>query len=473
MVHFTPHLSDLCYLEAGSFRDRNNRVFYHQQQVYRGLSQQAWQEWQKLAQTSFFSRLMEEGRIVQTTAVEDPPFEDPEIREQWAAFLHHQTIPFISYPYEWPFGMLKEAALLHLELLQAALAEDMILKDATAYNIQWLGTNPVFIDVTSFETLEPGTPWVGYRQFCQMFLYPLMLQAYKNIDFHPLLRGDTEGVDAQQCSRMMSARDWLRPGVFFHVMLQANMQEKAGSQSVKQELKHAGFHKELIVNNLRKLQQIIRPMTMPSQKSVWSDYAENNSYTDDSRQQKRDFVRQAVMSQPWNQVWDLGSNTGEYARIAAENAAYVLAMDADHLAVERLYQQLKREGHRHILPLVNNVTNPSPSQGWRGQERKSLADRGKPDLVLALALVHHVVIGANIPLREFVAWLGELGASVAIEFVTRADPMVQTLLRNKVDQYTDYDQDYFEQCLAHWFEIRQVQAVIPGQRTLYFAAPKR
>jgi hypothetical protein len=417
---------------------------------------------------------MAEGKLVHTeqTASDEPL--DSTIDEEWAAVLTHQIIPFISYPYEWSFGMLKDAALLQLELLDAALAEDMILKDASAYNVQWLGTSPTFIDIPSFETLIPGTPWVGYRQFCQMFLYPLLLQAYKDVPFQPWLRGNLEGIEPEHCNNLLSVRDLLRPGVLTHVYLQAKFQRTYSKtqRKVKNDLMEAGFTKNLIQANITRLKKLINTLTWTRTKSQWSDYAGEHRYSKGDHEMKQTFVREVAALRRWGLVWDLGCNTGTFSRIMAEHARYVVAMDADHLAIERFYQSLKGDGSRSILPLISNIADASPNLGWRGKERKALTDRGNPELTLCLALIHHVVISANIPLKEFVDWLASLGTDIVIEFVTKDDPMVKTLLCNKADQYTDYEIGYFEECLGDSFNVRRRQPLHSGTRTLYYGTAR-
>ena len=457
--------------EPGSYRDRNSRVFYCGEAVLRGLSVKALEDWEYLWSRTFFQRLMAEGKVVQTEHVDDVGQSSSALAGEWAAVLKHQTIPFISYPYEWSFGMLKDAALLQLELQLAALDEGMILKDSSAFNFQWVGSCPVFIDIPSFEKLATGEPWVGYRQFCQMFLYPLFLQAYKDIPFQPWLRGSIDGIEPEHCNRLMSTRDLLRRGVFMHTYLQAKLQEKYGStqQNIKERIRTAGFNKELIKSNVKRLDKTVRGLTWVPAKSEWADYATNNSYIDIDRDMKAAFVRDVVASRPWNLVWDLGCNTGTFSRIAAENANYVVAMDNDHLAIERLYLELKAEGNNSILPLIINLADPSPSLGWRGSERKSLPERGQPNLTLCLALIHHTVISANIPLKEFVDWLASLGTSLVMEFITKQDPMVRTLLRNKKDNYTDYELEYFEQCLSEAFDVKKRKMLKSSTRILYFA----
>jgi hypothetical protein len=472
-MHITKDPSHLTnyHLEPGSFRDRNSRVFYGVNAVFRGLSETALIEWEALSSTTFFSRSIAEGKLVHTERIDPTGDLISALAGDWVAVLKHQIIPFVSYPYEWSFGMLKDAALLELELLLVALDEDMILKDSSAFNVQWKGAKPIFIDVPSFERLTPGEPWVGYRQFCQMFLYPLFLLAYKNVSFQPWLRGSIDGIEPEHCNNLMSVRDLLRPGVFMHVYLQAKIQAKYAhtQKDTKGDLRAAGFNKALIKANVSRLDKIIRGLTWKRASSEWSDYANDNSYTGTDREIKMAFVRNVVLSRPWNLVWDLGCNIGVFSRIAAENACYVVAMDADQLSIERFYQVLKAEGNTSILPLVSNLADVSPNLGWRGLERKALTERGKPDLTLCLALIHHVVISANIPLMEFVDWLASLSTSLVIEFVTKEDPMVKTLLRNKQDNYADYETKYFEQCLDRAFEVAQRKMLASGTRILYFA----
>jgi len=458
-------------LEPGSFRDRTARVFYHQGRIFRGLTDPAFKEWKALSATGFFRRFTDSGGIVPTHQRDPSSVPLSADDHHWTAVLEHETIPFVSYPYEWSFEMLKDAALLQLDLVLAALDEGMGLKDASAYNVQWKGAAPVFVDVASFYSRPAGEPWVGYRQFCQMFLYPLLLQAYRGVPFQPWLRGSLDGMDAEVCLSMLSARDYLRGGVLAHVVLQAKAQRAyAGTKrDVRSDLRQAGFDSRLIKANAARLRSLVAGLTWKPQRSTWSDYIHCGHYEPADSAQKQAFVRAAAGEREWTLAWDLGCNVGVFSRIVAGHAKYVVAMDADHVAIDRLYQALKAEGHRTILPLVVNLTDPSPDLGWRNMERKRLSGRGRPELVLCLALIHHVVIGGNIPMAEFLDWLRSLEADVVIEFVTREDPMVMTLLRNKEDQYADYGQEVFDRELAARFRIASRQPLGSGTRIMYFA----
>lgn len=463
--------------EPGSFRDRSGRVFYDRGAVYRGLNAEALANWRLLNATHFFARAVADGSLVKTEEIDaDALCRDGSAdKSRWAAVLRHELIPFVSYSYEWTFGMLRDAALLQLDLLDAALDENMILKDGSAFNLQFRGASPVFIDIPSFVELRPGAAWAGYRQFCQTMLFPLMVQAYKNVAFQPWLRGNIEGIDPGECRNVMGWRALFRRGVFGHVYLQALLQGavQSTSQSVASDLANAGFHKDLIKANVRRLQRVLRKLRWRQTESVWSRYAEQNSYTDAARAEKEEFVRHVTRSKPWKLCWDLGCNTGNYARIASENADYVVAMDRDHLAVETLYRSLSKEGNRRILPLVMNAVDSSPGQGWRGAERKTLGSRGTPNLVLCLALVHHIVLGGNVLLSDFIDWLAELGADLVIEFVTRDDPIVQSLLRQKADAFEDYDLPPFEKWLGHRFDIVRRKVLNSQTRILYHARVRR
>jgi hypothetical protein len=453
--------------EPGSFRDRNGTVYYRGARVFRALSPTALANWTMLRETDFFARHATDGSIIGTRAAPDeaPP-------PGAACVLEHARVPFVSYPYEWTFGMLRDAALLHLALMREALAEGMILKDATPYNIQWIGTRPVHIDIPSFEPLRPGQPWVGYRQFCELFLYPLMLEAYRGIRFRPWLRGRIDGIPADEMRRLMSARDLLRPGVLLHVAAQSALQRRyeGSGRDVRSKLAEAGFDKRLIVNNVAKLSDLVAKLAPPGTRTEWANYEGSHSYDAAEFEAKATFVREAAATRRWRLAWDLGCNTGTFSAIVASHADQVVAMDGDPEAIEQLYRREREAGGpRPILPLVVNLADASPNQGWLGSERKGLAERGRPDLTLCLALIHHVVITANIPLREFIGWLADLGTSVVIEFVGREDEMVQTLLANREDQYPDYHPETFRALLAERFTIEAERPLKGGKRHIYFA----
>ena len=471
----SPPRSSEAIPDGGSFRDPDGRVFELEGRICRGLTEDGRSDWEAFAASGLLERLVEAGDLVETTPADSGALEALRAQEpagHWVAALTHERVPFVSYPYEWTFEMLKDAALLQLRITREALASDLALKDATPYNVQWKGAEPVFIDVGSFERARPGEPWLGYRQFCMLFLYPLLLEAYKGIPFQPWLRGSLEGIRPSEARALLRGRDTLRGGVLKHVALHAKLEHSHadGSKDTRRELREAGFGKELIEANLKGLETLVRGLSGSSGPTEWSDYASTCSYSDEDTKAKEDFVRAAACRSRRTLAWDLGANDGRYSRIAAEGADYTVALDVDRGVVERLYQALKSEGSSTILPLVGDIADPSPGLGWRGCERLTLAGRGRPDLVLALALVHHLIIGRTIPPRQLVDWLADLGSELVVEFPDREDVMVKRLLSRKRDgSHPDYNRASFEETLRTRFAIVDTVELPSGTRALYHA----
>lgn len=463
--------------EPGSFRDPHGRVLLAPDGVYRALSETGLADWRALEDSGLAAELIAAGKLVDTHLADEAEAGAvlAELPGTPAGVLRHQRIPFVSYPYEWPFAMLRAAALLQLELTERALDHGLILKDATPYNVQFVGSRPVFIDVSSFERLRDGEPWAGYRQFCMLFLYPLMLQAYRGVDYQPLLRGSVDGIPPAQMAALMKGTR-LKSGLMSHVRLHARLEassaEKAGTE-VRGELRKAKFSTELIRSNVRKLRKLVEGIDWEAGRSTWSSYREQNTYSDDDDRAKAEFVRSAAEATPSKLSWDLGANDGAYSRIAAEHAETVVALDLDHATVDGLYRRLREQGDETIVALVGNLVDPSPGLGWRGMERRRMEDRGEPGLVLALALVHHLSITGNVPMAELLDWFAALGAPIVIEFPTREDPMVKRLLAAKAEGlHADYELGEFERLLGERFEVSGREQLPSGTRVLFRARPR-
>jgi hypothetical protein len=427
-----------------------------------------------LSPSSLSRDLVREGKLVDTREVHDFDAPPDALTGEVAAVLEHDVVPFVSYPYEWTFGMLRDAALLQLELVRRAIGEGMMLKDSSPYNVQFRGSRPVFIDLGSFERLREGEPWAGYRQFCMLFLYPLFLQAWKGIPFQPWLRGRIGGITPEECRAVLSWHDILRRGALTHVALHARLERRhqESDADIKGELKAAGFRKELIVANVTSLERLVSRLRWRPRSTAWSGYEPTTTYSEADAGLKAEFVARAVATEHPRLVWDLGCNDGHYSRIAAKTADYVVAVDADPVTVEALYESLKAEDATTILPLTMDLTDPSPGLGWNGVERQALLARGRPDLALCLALVHHLSISGNVPVAELVDWLHGLGAALVIEFPTREDPMVRRLLvRKRPGDHPDYRREWFERCLGERFVVQRSEVLSSGTRILYHARP--
>ena len=428
-----------------------------------------------MSATLLFAQLTDEGKLIGTRDAVGVELGGAGLHGTVAGALEHDVVPFVSYPYEWTFGMLRAAALLQLELVRRSVEAGWMLKDSSPYNVQFIGARPVFVDVGSFEPLREGEPWAGYRQFCMLFLYPLILHAWKDVPFQPRLRGSIDGISPAEARNLLSGRDLFHRGVLTDVVLHNRLERRyaASTRDVKGELKRAGFKKELIVANVGRLERLVSRLRPPRSSSTWSDYGLTSTYSEEDAARKRRFVADAVRAESPRVVWDVGANEGQHSRDAAETAEYVVAMDADAVVVDRLYRELANERSERILPLVVNVVDPSPGLGWRGTERQPLPERGRPDLTICLAVLHHVSISGNVPVASFLDWLRDLGGATVIEFPTPEDPMAARLLaRKREHDHPDYRRDWFEQSLAERFDVVDSLELGGGSRIIYRAQPR-
>ncbi len=353
--------------DSGSFRDRNNRVYDDGTRIIRGISKEANEIWLKLSSEPLFRDLLKESKVIGTQTLDPDDLEfHADQGVNWPAYLVHERIPFISYPYEWSFSMLKDAAILQLELIERSIDSQWTMKDATSYNIQWIGSKPVFIDIPSFEPYSPGTPWIGYRQFCMMFLYPLMLQAYKGIDFQTLLRGNLEGIEPEQANRMLSGLSRLRKGVLSHVYLHAKMHSrysnmdldeatilKENSEKKVSKPKQIHHSKAMVLGTIQSMKRVVKSLKTEGSRSTWSDYDTTHSYNESSFEIKKSFVKKAVSASSRQLVWDLGCNTGTFSRLCAKHSDYVIAADGDPKAIDRLYN-IQKNSYRKQHPASNH-----------------------------------------------------------------------------------------------------------------------
>ncbi|HEU4913393.1 MAG TPA: class I SAM-dependent methyltransferase [Actinomycetes bacterium] len=469
-------MSSLSGVDPASFRDPHSAVLLAGDQVLRRLSPPAADDWRRLREAAFFARRVSAGEVIGTEELDAADRPDVGDETAWPVVLRHDRIPFVSYPYEWCFSQLQDVGALHIDLLLDALAERLTMKDGYAYNLQFRGAAPVFIDVGSFEAYGGG-PWAGYRQFCQTILFPLLLQAHRNVSYRPLLRGQVNGIEPVQMRALMGGRDLMRTGVLKHVVLHSAVDARSagkgdGSRATAEKLRDSGYSDAVALAAARNVGTLVRRLRWKPGESHWTTYQQTSTYTDDERQQKTAFVTEALARQASRLVLDLGCNDGTFARVAQEHADYVVAVDGDEQTIDALYRQLRAEGNRAILPLVMDLTDPSPAIGWRSRERASFLDRARPDAVLALALVHHLAIGANVPLPEVVSWLHGFGGRLVVEFVEPTDPMAQRLLANKPEGlFPDYRREVFEELLAARFRVEKQVTLTGGTRTLYAAVP--
>jgi hypothetical protein len=382
--------------------------------------------------------------------------------------LRPQRIPFVSYPYEWSFSQLKDAALLTLALQKRSLEHGLWLKDGSAYNVQFLAGRPVFIDSLSFEAYPEGSPWVAYQQFCKHFLAPLALMAYRHVGLLGLLRCYVDGVPLDLASRLLPRRTWAVPGLLVHVHAHAlSLRRYADTRPGAASARTRRVGKIALLGLVDSLESAVRRLSWRPRGTEWAEYYEDTNYSPAAREHKAALIEEFIAAVAPGCVWDLGANTGRYSRIAARRNVFTVAFDGDPAAVEKSYRACRAQGETHLLPLVMDLTNPSPDLGWDGEERMSLRARGPADLVMMLALVHHLAIGNNVPLDRIASALYRLGHALVIEFVPKSDSQVARLLARREDIFPHYTEQDFEEAFRARFALRRRSPIRDSTRALY------
>lgn len=463
-------------VDGGSFRDPAGGVVLGGERVFRFFRGDAAQEFETLMRSGLLEKLEAAGAVVETRlATEADESAVRQIVPDALLIVEHPRVPFVSYAHEWPFEMLKAAAISHLDTMKEGLRSGWMLKDATPFNIQFNGPNPTLIDIASFEPHKEGAAWAGYTQFTRNFLNPLLFQSVRGVPFQRWLRSSLDGIDASELSRLLPLRHKIRPSVFMHVVLQAWLNRRlTPAPSDSKQVSQQKIPTDAILRMADGLRgNIERMQRRKDTRWSWSDYEKALPYTPEALAAKERFIEEAVADAEPDVLWDLGCNTGRFTLLAAKHARYAVALDFEEAAIGSLYERV-RGSHANILPLVMDLTNPTPDYGWNQEERKGLRARGPADFAMALALVHHLRIGGNVPLSRIADWLADISKGGVVEFVPKSDPMVKTLLRTRPDVYADYTRETFERELERHFNLLEVAQLPDSERVLYrYAARDR
>jgi hypothetical protein len=434
--------------DPGSWRDPSGFVFRRDGTLYRQVNRVATEEWAALESSGVLEKLQRAGLLIPHEPAPLAVAADP---SRAIAVIRPEPIPFISYPYEWTFGQLKAAALLTLQIQQQAVAAGFELRDASAYNVQFRLGRPVLIDTLSFRRVRPGAPWIAYRQFCEHFLAPLALMARRDIRLGGLLRDHLDGVPLDLAARLLPARTRLSLGLGSHVHLHARAQRRHAARPESAAARSIGSTRQAAL--LDSLRRVIAGLAWRPEGTEWADYGVASSYDDQSAAAKDEAVRELLTGIQPTVAWDVGANAGRYSAIAAEVAERVVALDIDPAASELHWQSLQARGETRILPILQDLANPSPAIGWDARERASLFDRAEGATLLALALIHHLAIGRNVPLPMLSATLARLGGSLIIEWVPKEDPMVRRLLATREDVFPDYTEAGFRAAFERDWQV--------------------
>ncbi len=445
---------------SASFRDPSGFLFSRGGILYRQVNRAYADDYTRLMESGLYERLVKVGALIPHVETDQLPAESE------AAFkiIQPERVRFLSYPYEWSFSQLKDAALTTLSIQKRALSLEMSLKDASAYNIQFVNGRTALIDTLSFEAYKEGKPWDAYRQFCQHFLAPLALMAHVDVRLGQLLRVYIDGIPLDLVSRLLPAHTRLNFGLLTHIHLHAGAEKKFAGQSVGR----ATMSKTALLGLIESLEGAVKKLTWKPAGTRWWNYYEITNYSDAAFEHKKQLVGEWVARTKPALVFDLGANSGVFSRVASAAGAFTASFDVDHAAVEQNYRSVKTEKTKNLLPLLLDLTNPSPALGWANRERESFAQRGPADMVFALAVIHHLALSNNVPLPQLAEFFAETGKYLIIEFVPKSDSQVQKIMSSRVDIFPNYTLEGFEAAFAPCFKTLEKVSVRDSERTLYF-----
>jgi len=452
--------------ENSSFRDPSGFLFYEDGILYRQINRCYAGAYSHFLDSGLFTELAENKLLIVHEEVSRPPA-DPLLGLK---VIRPSPLSFVSYPYEWSFGQLKDAALLTLEIARRSLKKNMILKDASAFNVQFEKGAPIWIDTLSFEPYREGSPWIAYGQFCRHFLAPLALMAYRDPGLSKLSLLHLDGLDLALTSRLLPLRSWLRGNLALHLHLHSK-QKPPPPQATRQPPPQIG--RNAIFGILDGLESAIGGLTLKKENGVWGEYyGDKNFYKENAFEDKKKYVGEFFDRIKPARVLDLGANTGFFSRMAQAGGSFSISIDSDPYCVEANYRQMREKNETHLLPLLADLASPTPAIGWDNHERQSLKNRAGADAVLALALVHHLAIGGNIPLNEIARFFSELAPKCAVEFVPKNDPGAAALLTVRNDIFEEYHREGFEHSFARYFQTDAALPLGHSGRILYFLSRK-
>lgn len=439
-------------IEAGSFRDPAARVFYQGDRILRGLSEEGAADDLAARDAGVIDALVTAGTLVDNWRVDDVtvPAGVPN-----AAVVESTCLPFVSYPSEWSFAMLRQAALATLDANLLALESGFILKDASAFNVTFDGMHPVIIDTSSIERFPERGVWNAYGQFCDHFLAPLLLEAHGGIPVSRSLTGAISGFPIADLAPLLKGRSRWAKGVLTHVKMRARIERSAGKMDTiaRTEVGGMSLPREAVAASISKMRRIVAGLGSGAG-STWADYERSLPYDGSGIEIKERFVAAAAaLAANKKLALDVGANAGRYTKLLAGEFERVVAIDIDPGAVDALYRLEGESVRRKVTPLVVDITNPTPAFGWRSTERRAFFDRMNPDLTTWLAVLHHLCLGTGIPLPEVLDLIHAVGQEAVVEFVDPEDPMALHITASRRDPLHDYSRAAFESGITARFEI--------------------
>ncbi|MFO8164426.1 MAG: SAM-dependent methyltransferase [Thermodesulfobacteriota bacterium] len=452
--------------DPGSFRDPSGSIFRKNGKIYRSIYKAGVRDFEAAQASGVYDQLIKSGILLPFQVIDTPEFAP----DATIHCLSHPRLPMISYPWEWPFSLLKEAALIHLEAMEQLIPLGFWLRDASAFNVQYSGKRLCLIDTLSIGPKPPQSPWVAYGQFCSHFLAPLAMAAYCDVRTLSLWRSYMDGFPLDMAAKMLPFWRRYQPGLLMHLTLHARFQKTSDRKediSKTKPIKRSAVSDQGLLGIIRSLKTTIKGIKWQPVSNIWDSYQDIRTYKYEDVTKKSEFVDRVVGKLKPKLVWDLGANTGEFSFIAAAKGSFVVSLEEDSACTESIYQRVSKNDTQSVLPLTMDLSNPSPNLGWNNSERASLQARGPADLLLALALIHHLVLSRYVPLKMVAKWFGQLSEYLIVEFVPPEDPMVKKLLINRYDDHHPYNLETFKSSFGDIFHFID-QTTLPNGRILFF-----
>lgn len=452
-----------------SFRDPSGFMFELNGKLYRQINKDYKRDYDHLLESGLYNELISKGLLIKHKDVSN---KINFVTKDGYKVIEPDLVKFISYPYEWSFSQYKDAALTTLELQRRALEKGMILKDASAYNIQFLDGVPILIDTLSFEKYTGNEPWIAYKQFCQHFLAPLVLMSETDIDLSKLMKIYIDGVPLMLASKLLKGRSKRKLGIFTHIKMHARSQSKHADDGRAKKAKQVYMSKNAMMGLITSLASTVKAIKWEPKGTEWGAYYSFTNYSKSAFNTKQKIINKYINKVKPRTVWDVGANNGLFSRIASDAGVPTVAFDIDPIAVEANYRRVKESNEKNMLPIVMDLTNPSPSIGWANNERESFTKRGPVDMIFSLALIHHLSISNNLPLSKSADYFSSLCNYLVIEFVPKGDSQVNILLATRKDIFPDYNESGFEKAFSKKFNVISKDKVGASKRTLYLMKRK-
>ena len=451
-----------------SFRDPSGFIFESNGEIFRQINKIYQEDYDYFISSGLYDELIGKNLLIKHVEVSSP-IQKPETAYK---ILKVQRIEFISYPYEWSFSQLKDAALLTLNVLLIALKKGMILKDSSAYNVQFFEGKPIFIDTLSFTKYQEGSIWEGYKQFCQHFLAPLALMSFSDTRLSKILTNFIDGIPLDLARKLLPIRTWFNYGLLTHIHMHSYAITNI-NKNIHSEKDSKKVNKLSLIGLIENLENTIKNINWNIKEKDWVNYYQSTNYSENSFENKKEIVKSIINKISPRSILDLGANNGVFSRLAnGLEDCYVISIDNDPGAVEVNYLETNRAHEKNLLPLVIDLVNPSSGIGWNNKERTKFLDRGSFDLVLALALIHHLAITNNIPLTMISDVLSKLGKFLIIEFIPKEDTQTQKLLNSRSDIFSDYSITNFRHIFQEDFLLLEEIQIRNSLRTLFLLERK-